>query len=70
MFVAAEAEQAIQVLRCRIRLQRPSGRSSASGTSGIRATIGTAGMAILVIIWAFTEYHNAGGWPTHGFSQS
>jgi hypothetical protein len=27
-------------------------------------------MAILVIIWAFTEYRNAGGWPTHGFSQS
>jgi len=36
----------------------------------IRATIGTAGMAILVIIWALTEYHNAGGWPTQGFSQS
>jgi hypothetical protein len=35
-----------------------------------RATIGTAGMIILVIIWAFSEYHNAGGWPTHGFSQS
>jgi len=28
------------------------------------------GMAILVIIWATTEYHNAGGWPVHGFSQS
>ena len=25
---------------------------------------------ILVLIWALTEYHNAGGWPTHGFSQS
>ena len=30
----------------------------------------TVGMAILVIIWAVTEYHNAGGWPVHGFSQS
>ena len=28
------------------------------------------GMAILVAIWAATEYHNAGGWPVHGFSQS
>jgi hypothetical protein len=29
-----------------------------------------AGMIILVAIWATTEYHNAGGWPTGGFSQS
>ena len=28
------------------------------------------GMAVLVVIWAVTEYHNAGGWPTQGFSQS
>jgi H+/Cl- antiporter ClcA len=28
------------------------------------------GMVILVIIWGMSEYHNAGGWPTHGFSQS
>ncbi len=28
------------------------------------------GMAILVVIWAATEYQNAGGWPVHGFSQS
>ncbi len=28
------------------------------------------GMAVLVIIWAVTEYHNAGGWPAQGFSQS
>jgi hypothetical protein len=28
------------------------------------------GMAILVAIWAASEYHNAGGWPVHGFSQS
>ena len=31
-------------------------------TSGI-------GMIILVVIWALSEYHNAGGWPTQGFSQ-
>ena len=28
------------------------------------------GMVILVGIWAMAEYHNAGGWPTGGFSQS
>ena len=28
------------------------------------------GMTILVTIWALTEYHNAGGWPASGFSQS
>ena len=28
------------------------------------------GMIILAAIWAITEYHNAGGWPTAGFSQS
>jgi hypothetical protein len=36
----------------------------------ISAAAGTAGMVLLVIIWATTEYHNAGGWPAHGFSQS
>ena len=28
------------------------------------------GIALLVGIWATSEYHTAGGWPTHGFSQS
>jgi len=36
----------------------------------IRASVGTLGMIILVVIWALSEYHNAGGWPTNGFSQS
>ena len=27
-------------------------------------------MALLVLVWATSEYHNAGGWPTQGFSQS
>jgi 2TM domain len=33
---------------------------------------GTAALAmvVLVVIWATSEYHNAGGWPTDGFSQS
>jgi hypothetical protein len=28
------------------------------------------GVVILIAIGATTEYHNAGGWPTQGFSQS
>ena len=36
----------------------------------VRAAMGTLGLIVLVIIWAFAEYHNAGGWPTQGFSQS
>jgi hypothetical protein len=28
------------------------------------------GLIVLVAIWATSEYHNAGGWPTQGFSQS
>jgi hypothetical protein len=27
-------------------------------------------MMILMTTWAISEYHNAGGWPVHGFSQS
>lgn len=35
------------------------------------STAATAlGVIILVAIWAMSEYHNAGGWPVHGFSQS
>jgi 2TM domain len=36
----------------------------------ISTVTGTVGMIILVAIWAASEYHNAGGWPTQGFSQS
>jgi 2TM domain len=36
----------------------------------IELIVGIVGMALLVLIWATTEYHNAGGWPTQGFSQS
>jgi hypothetical protein len=28
------------------------------------------GVTLLVPIWAATEYRNAGGWPTRGFSQT
>ncbi len=27
-------------------------------------------MVLLVVVWGASEYHNAGGWPTEGFSQS
>jgi len=27
-------------------------------------------MTLLVVIWAISEYNNAGGWPTDGLSQS
>jgi len=36
----------------------------------IIAAMSTLLMVILVFIWATTEYHNAGGWPTQGFSDS
>ena len=36
----------------------------------MRAFGGTAASVVLVIIWAMTEYSNAHGWPTNGFSQS
>jgi TRAP-type mannitol/chloroaromatic compound transport system permease small subunit len=36
----------------------------------INLMLSALGMVILVIIWATAEYHNAGGWPVHGFSQS
>ena len=32
--------------------------------------VSAIGMALLVMVWAMSEYHNAGGWPTQGFSQS
>jgi protein-S-isoprenylcysteine O-methyltransferase Ste14 len=36
----------------------------------IRAFGAAAAGVMLVIIWAVSEYNNAGGWPTDGFSQS
>ncbi len=32
--------------------------------------ISSMGMAIVVAIWAISQYHDAGGWPTQGFSLS
>jgi len=36
----------------------------------IELVVAGVGLVILVAIWATSEYHNAGGWPTQGFSQS
>ena len=36
----------------------------------IHAIVTVAAMVLLVVIWATSEYHDAGGWPTNGFSQS
>jgi hypothetical protein len=36
----------------------------------IGTAVSTGGMLILSATWAITEYHNADGRPTHGFSQS
>ncbi len=36
----------------------------------ISAAISTVGLLVLAAIWAIAEYHNAGGWPAQGFSQS
>jgi len=36
----------------------------------LSTAVSTLGLLILAAVWAITEYHNAGGWPTQGFSQS
>ena len=36
----------------------------------VELVVSGIGMLILVLIWATSEYHNAGGWPSQGFSQS
>ena len=35
----------------------------------VSTAVSAVGMALLVLIWAMAEYHNAGGWPIRGFSQ-
>jgi len=50
-------QQAIKQIRARRRFK-------------ISTAAAAVGVTLLVPIWATTEYRNAGGWPTHGFSQS
>jgi 2TM domain len=50
--------------------QQAIGRIERKRRFWIRATMGTLLMVLLAVIWSFSEYHNAGGWPTSGFSQS
>lgn len=49
-------QQAAQQIRARRRFN-------------ISTASAAAGVTLLVPIWAATEYRNAGGWPTRGFSQ-
>ena len=34
------------------------------------AMLGTLVMIVVTVSWAVSQYHTAGGWPTHGFTQS
>ena len=36
----------------------------------VELVVTAIGVVILIAIWTTSEYHNAGGWPTQGFSQS
>jgi hypothetical protein len=36
----------------------------------IEVVVSAVALAFLIMIWATSEYHNAGGWPSQGFSQS
>jgi len=36
----------------------------------MRAFAAAVVCAFLVVVWAVSEYNNAGGWPTNGFSNS
>ena len=36
----------------------------------VRTVMFSIVMVLLIVIWAVNEYHNAGGWPSQGFSQS
>jgi hypothetical protein len=50
-------QQAIQQIKARRRFKISTGSAA-------------VGVTLLVPIWAATEYRNAGGWPTRGFSQN
>lgn len=36
----------------------------------MRAVLYSAASIVVVVVWAISEYNNAGGWPGDGFSQS
>jgi hypothetical protein len=36
----------------------------------MRAVLYVAATIVVVVVWAISEYNNAGGWPSDGFSQS
>ena len=36
----------------------------------VELAVSAVAMVVLIAIWAISEFQNAGGWPTDGFSQS
>ena len=36
----------------------------------IELAVSSAGLILVAVVWIISEYHNARGWPTRGFSQS
>jgi hypothetical protein len=62
---ARPADPAIQDDRARQQAVRQIERKRLYRSS---AAVSGLGMMLLVLIWAVSEYHNAGGWPVHGFS--
>ncbi len=60
----AAADDSEQIAR-----QQAIKRARATRRFKISTTASAVGVALLVPIWAATEYQHAGGWPTEGFSQ-
>ena len=60
----AAADDSEQIAR-----QQAIKRAKARRLFKISTTASAVGVALLVPIWAATEYQHAGGWPTEGFSQ-
>ncbi|HTZ07440.1 MAG TPA: 2TM domain-containing protein [Acidimicrobiales bacterium] len=52
------------------RRQRAVRRIQAKRHFHVELVVAGVACALLVLVWALSEYHNAGGWPTGGFSQS
>jgi 2TM domain len=50
--------------------QRAIKRIEAKRHFHIEMVVAVLAVVLLVVTWATSEFHNAGGWPTQGFSQS
>jgi 2TM domain len=65
----AEADGDAPADSAQLALQRALKQTKARRRFKISTASAAVGVTFLVPIWAATEYHNAGGWPTCGFSQ-